>query len=110
MEMSHRSKEFIEIIEKTEKDLRQLLSIPDNFKVLFLQGGASLQFTSICKNLLRDNKKCNYLVTGHWSKKAFEDAQKLGEPVEVIKPLRSFTGCPDFSEWTVEKDATFFHF
>ena len=110
MEMSHRSKEFSDIVKKTEKDLRELLSIPENFKVFFFQGGASMQFTMICKNLMKDNKKANYLVTGNWSKNAFKDAKKLGEPNEVIRPLDAYTGVPDFSEWTVEEDAAYFHF
>lgn len=111
MEMSHRSKEFVSITEKAEKDLRQLLNIPDNYKVLFLQGGASLQFGAIPMNLLKDNKKCNYLVTGSWSKNAYSDAKKLAEPTQVLEPaLKQYTGVPEFSEWKIEKDATYFHF
>jgi len=111
MEMSHRSKEFEQIIQNAETDLRKLLSIPDNYKVLFLQGGASLQFGSICMNLLKDNKKCNYLVTGSWSAGAFKDGKKLGDAHEVIKPaLKEYTGVPEFSTWSVEQDAAFFHF
>lgn len=110
MEMSHRSKEFISIVEQTEADLRKLLDIPDNYKVLFFQGGASLQFTMIAKNLMGKNNKANYLVTGSWSQNAFKDAKKLGEITEVIKPQAKFTGCPDFSEWTVTDDAAYFHF
>jgi phosphoserine aminotransferase len=110
MEMSHRCKEYTKIAEETEKDLRNFMNIPDNYEVLFLQGGASLQFGAIPMNLMKDNKKANYLVTGGWSKNAFKDAQKLGEITEVIKPLKEYTGCPDFSEWNVDKDAEFFHF
>lgn len=110
MEMSHRSKEFKSIIEKAENDLRKLLNIPDNFKVLFLQGGASLQFAAICMNLLKDNKKTNYLVTGSWSKNAMKEGKKFGEVTEVIEPLKEYTGCPDFSEWKVDKDARYFHY
>jgi phosphoserine aminotransferase len=110
MEMSHRAKSFTSIIKKTEEDLRKLLSIPDNFKVLFLQGGATLQNGAIPMNLLRSNKKMNYLVTGTWSKNSFTDAKRLGDVTEVIEPLKAFTGCPEFSEWKVDKDAKFFHF
>lgn len=110
MEMSHRCKEFVEITETTEKDLRALLNIPDNYKVLFLQGGASAQFGAIPMNLCKDNKKTNYLVTGGWGKNAFKDAQRLTEVTEVIPPMKEFNGCPDFSEWTVDKDARYFHF
>lgn len=110
MEMSHRSKSFKEITAKAEADLRELMSIPDNYHVLFLQGGASQQFSSIPFNLLNENKKMNYLVTGGWGKNAFKDAKKYGEVTEVIKPLEAYTGCPDFSEWTVDPDARYFHF
>jgi phosphoserine aminotransferase len=110
MEMSHRSKEFVSIAKKAEEDLRKLLNIPDNYKVFFLQGGASLAFTAICKNLMGENTKANYLVTGSWGKNAFKDAKLIGDANEVIKPLDSYTGCPDFSEWDVKDDAAFFHF
>ncbi len=78
MEMSHRSKPFAEIIETAEADLRELLSIPDNYQVLFLQGGATQQFAAIPMNLMR-NKKADYIVSGSWSKKAFKEAQLYGE-------------------------------
>lgn len=111
MEMSHRSKEFTQIIEQAEKDLRALLSIPDNYKVLFLQGGATLLFAGIPMNLMRDNKKANYLVTGSWSQAALKDAQKYGEITQVLTPaLKEYTGCPDFSEWKVDPDAGYFHY
>jgi phosphoserine aminotransferase len=67
MEMSHRSKDFTKIANQAEKDFRELMSIPDNFKVFFMQGGASLQYTAIPLNLLRDKKKTNYLTSGFWS-------------------------------------------
>lgn len=111
MEMSHRSQNFVSIAKKTEEDLRKLLSIPDNYKVFFFQGGASLQSTSIAKNLLGDeNPKANYLVTGMWSNNSFNEAKKLGDITEVIKPQDAYTGCPEFSEWTVTEDAKYFHF
>ena len=110
MEMSHRSKWFEEIIKKTEEDLRKLMSIPDNFKVLFFQGGASLQFCGIPMNLLKDNKRANYLVTGSWGKHAIEEARKYGEITEVIEPMEDYTGCPDFSEWKIDPEAKYFHF
>ena len=71
MEMSHRSKVFDNIIKTAESDLRKLLNIPDNYKVLFLQGGASQQFAAVPMNLMK-NKKADYIVTGQWAKKAFE--------------------------------------
>ena len=78
MEMSHRSKPFAEIIETAEADLRELMAIPDNYQVLFLQGGATQQFAAIPMNLMR-NKKADYIVSGSWSKKAFKEAQLYGE-------------------------------
>ena len=72
MEMSHRSKAFDQIIQEAEKDLRDLMHIPDNYKVLFLQGGASLQFAMIPMNLMK-NKVADYIVTGQWAKKAWQD-------------------------------------
>jgi len=110
MEMSHRSKSFVGIIQKAEADLRKLMDIPDNFKVLFFQGGAALQFASIPMNFLKNNKKVNYLVTGSWSKSAIKHAKKYGEVTECIEPQKEFTGCPDFSEWKVDSEAKYFHF
>ena len=78
MEMSHRSKAFDQIIQEAEKDLRDLMHIPDNYKVLFLQGGASLQFAMIPMNLMK-NKVADYIVTGQWAKKAWQEAQKYGK-------------------------------
>ena len=78
MEMSHRSQTFQEIIDTAEADLRELMNIPDNYKVLFLQGGASLQFAMIPMNLMK-NQKADYIVTGQWAKKAAKEAEKYGE-------------------------------
>mgnify|MGYP000771828142 CR=1 FL=1 len=89
MEMSHRSPEFQKIIDDAEKDLRDLMNIPDNYKVLFLQGGASQQFAMIPMNLMK-NRVADYIVTGQWAKKAYQEAQKYGilhkekEPYEVL--------------------------
>lgn len=78
MEMSHRSKPFANIIETAEADLRELLQIPDNYQVLFLQGGATQQFAAIPMNLMQ-NKKADYIVSGSWSKKAWKEAKLYGE-------------------------------
>ena len=78
MEMSHRSKVFEEIIKTAESDLRELMHIPDNYKVLFLQGGASQQFAMIPMNLMK-NKVADYIVTGQWAKKAYQEAAKYGK-------------------------------
>lgn len=77
LEMSHRSKEFIEITEQAEKDLRSFLSIPKNFEVFFLLGGATGQMSAIPYNLLRDKTKVNYITTGAWSQAAFAEAKKV---------------------------------
>ena len=85
MEMSHRSAAFQEIIDTAEKDLRELMNIPDNYKVLFLQGGASQQFAMIPMNLMK-NKVADYIVTGQWAKKAYQEAQQTRSPLLKIKP------------------------
>ena len=82
MEMSHRSKVYDNIIKEAEKDLRDLLNIPDNYKVLFLQGGASQFFAEVPMNLMK-NKKAGYILTGQWAKKAFAEAKIYGEAVEL---------------------------
>lgn len=86
MEMSHRSKAFQEIIDTAEQDLRDLMHIPDNYKVLFLQGGASQQFSAIPMNMMK-NGVADYIVTGQWAKKAYQEAQKYGKAVKML-PLR----------------------
>src|SRR5699024_10529372 len=78
MEMSHRSKVYDKIIKDAEADLRELMNIPDNYKVLFLQGGASQQFAMIPMNLMK-NRVADYIVTGQWAKKAYQEAQKYGK-------------------------------
>ena len=82
MEMSHRSKVFQQIIDEAEADLRELMNIPDNYKVLFIQGGATLQFAAIPWNLMKNGKAC-YVETGAWSKKAIAEAKKYGE-VKIV--------------------------
>ena len=84
MEMSHRSKMFETIIQEAEADLRELLQIPDNYKVLFLQGGASQQFAMIPMNLMK-NRVADYIVTGQWAKKAWQEARKYGKANKIAK-------------------------
>ena len=79
MEMSHRSKEYIKIIEDAEADLRELMNIPDNYKVMFLQGGGTLQFAMVPLNLLRNSRKADYVITGTWAKKAYKEACTFGD-------------------------------
>ena len=95
MEMSHRSKTYDHIIKEAEKDLRELMNIPDNYKVLFLQGGASQQFAMIPMNLMK-NRKAAYIVTGQWAKKAYQEAKIYGEAIEVASSAdKTFSYIPD---------------
>ncbi len=104
MEMSHRSKAFDTIIKEAEADLRALLDIPDNYKVLFLQGGASLVFASVPMNLMR-NRKAGYILTGQWAKKAFAEAKIYGEAVELASSAdKNFSYIPDCSDLPVTED------
>ena len=104
MEMSHRSKVYDDIIKEAEKDLRDLLNIPDNYKVLFLQGGASQQFAAIPMNLMK-NKKAGYIVTGQWAKKAFAEAKLYGEAVELASSAdKTFSYIPDCSDLPITDD------
>lgn len=107
MEMSHRSQTFQEIIDTAEADLRELMNIPDNYKVLFLQGGASLQFAMIPMNLMK-NQKADYIVTGQWAKKAAKEAEKYGE-IRVIASSEdeTFSYIPDCSDLPVSEDADY---
>ncbi len=107
MEMSHRSKAYDTIIKEAEADLRELMSIPDNYKVLFLQGGASQQFAMIPMNLMK-RRKAAYIVTGQWAKKAYQEAQIYGEAVEVASSAdQTFSYIPDCSDLPIPEDADY---
>ena len=107
MEMSHRSKAFDDIIKEAEKDIRDLMGIPDNYKVLFLQGGASQQFSAVPMNLMK-NKKAAYIITGQWAKKAYQEAQKYGEAVAVASSAdKTFSYIPDCSDLDIPEDADY---
>ena len=107
MEMSHRSKAFETIINEAEADLRELMNIPDNYKVLFLQGGASQQFAMIPMNLMK-NRKAAYIVTGQWAKKAFQEAKIYGDAVEVASSAdKTFSYIPDCSDLPIPEDADY---
>ena len=119
MEMSHRSSDYIKVAEAAESSLRRLMQIPDNYKVLFLQGGATLQFSAIPLNLLTNetnNGKADYLTTGAWSGKAIKEAKRyadlgLGEVNEVATSKASgFTTVPEQSEWQLTEGAEYFHY
>ncbi len=107
MEMSHRSKAYDTIIKEAEADLRDLMNIPDNYKVLFLQGGASQQFAMIPMNLMK-NKKAAYIVTGMWAKKAFQEAKNYGDAIEVASSAdQTFSYIPDCSDLDIPEDADY---
>lgn len=107
MEMSHRSKEYGEIIQTAEADFRELLGLPDNYKVLFLQGGASTQFAMIPMNFMK-NKKAAYIVTGQWAKKAYKEAQLYGEAIAVVSSEdKTFSYIPDCSDLDIPEDADY---
>ncbi len=107
MEMSHRSKAYDTIIKEAEADLRELMNIPDNYKVLFLQGGASQQFAMIPMNLMK-NKKAAYIVTGQWAKKAWKEAQIYGDAVAVASSEdKTFSYIPDCSDLDIPEDADY---
>ena len=107
MEMSHRSKVYDDIIKEAEKDIRDLMNIPDNYKVLFLQGGASQQFAMIPMNLMK-NKKAAYIITGQWAKKAHKEAQIYGDAVAVASSEdKTFSYIPDCSDLDIPEDADY---
>ena len=107
MEMSHRSKWFDDIIKEAEKDLRELMNIPDNYKVLFVQGGASLQFAAIPMNLMK-NKVADYIVTGQWAKKAFAEAKLYGTANKIATSEdKTFSYIPDCSDLPISEDADY---
>lgn len=107
MEMSHRSKAYEGIITAAEKDLRELMQIPDNYKVLFLQGGASLQFAMIPMNLMK-KRKAAYIITGQWAKKAYQEAALYGEAVAVASSAdKTFSYIPDCSDLPIPEDADY---
>ena len=112
MEMSHRGKAFMSIAEQAEQDLRELMNIPDNYRVLFLQGGASAQFSYIPMNLLgADGGKVDYINTGAWSKKAIAAAKKLADVnVAASGEDGGFTAVPEQDSWNLRSDARYLHY
>ena len=112
MEVSHRSPEFTEVAERAEQDLRDLLSIPDNFKVLFLHGGATAQFSAIPWNLFGgDSKVADYIHTGQWADKAIKEAQRYGK-VNIVASSedRNFSYAPAADSWQQSENAAYFHY
>ena len=107
MEMSHRSKVYDNIIKEAEQDLRDLMNIPDNYKVLFLQGGASQQFAAIPMNLMK-NGVADYIITGQWAKKAYQEAKKYGKANAIASSEdKTFSYIPDVSDLPISEDADY---
>ena len=111
MEMSHRSKEFISIAEQAEADLREIMAIPDNYEVLFLQGGASSQFAMVPMNLLAKRNTADYINTGAWSKKAIAEAKRFcNVNIAATSESSNFMTIPLSSEWSLNPDAAYVHY
>ncbi|MCK5032796.1 MAG: 3-phosphoserine/phosphohydroxythreonine transaminase, partial [Calditrichia bacterium] len=109
MEMSHRSKTFDSIIKDAESGLKRVMSLPDNYKVIFMQGGATMQFAALTLNLLKKGESADYINTGSWSKKAIQEAQKLGKQVNVISSSEdsNFNYIP--KEFSISQNAAYLH-
>ena len=111
MEMSHRGKDFLSIAQKAEADLRELLGVPSNYKVLFLQGGASQQFAMVPLNLMGEKGKADYVHTGEWSKKAIGEGKRQGQVNVVADAAASkYTTIPPRAEWKLDPDAAYVHY
>ena len=106
MEMSHRTKTFDKVIQDAEKDLREVMNIPDNYKVIFVQGGATTQFAAVAMNLMSANRKAAYIETGNFSKKAFQEAKIFSDKVRVVASSKdkNYTYIPDCSDLPIEED------
>lgn len=110
MEMSHRSKEYQAIIDAAEADLRDIMNIPDNYAVLFLQGGASTQFAMVPMNLMNKNKKADYIVTGQWAKKAYKEAARYGNArVIASSEDKTFSYIPTVTKDMIDPEADYVH-
>ncbi|WP_404405271.1 3-phosphoserine/phosphohydroxythreonine transaminase [Jeotgalibacillus malaysiensis] len=110
MEMSHRSKAFEDILESTKHLLKKVMNIPENYKILFLQGGASLQFSMIPLNLLQKDHEAAYIITGSWSQKALKEAKKVGQTTVIATSEETqFRNIPDFSQITHKENLSYVH-
>jgi len=113
MEMSHRSKAFAAIGDKAREDLRTILNVPNDFSIFLFQGGASLQFSAICFNLLQDGERqsANYVTTGTWSESAIKEAKKYCNANEVTNNASTgYRTVADPSEWNIDPNAKYFHY
>ena len=111
MEMSHRGKAYVSIAEKAEADLREVMNIPSNYKVLFMQGGASSQFAAVPINLMGTNTKADYILTGQWGKKAIQEARRFGDiNVAASSEDSNYMTVPAQSTWSLRDDAAYLHY
>ena len=111
MEMSHRGKAYVSIAEKAEADLREIMNIPSNYKVLFMQGGASSQFAAVPINLMGTNTKADYILTGQWGKKAIQEARRFGDiNVAASSEDSNYMTVPAQSTWSLRDDAAYLHY
>lgn len=110
MEMSHRSKEFLKILEETKQLLAEIMKIPKNYEILFLQGGASLQFSMVPLNLMLENKSAGYILTGNWAKKAYIEAQKFGKAKVIASSEdKDFCYIPNVKKEDIDKNLDYVH-
>ena len=111
MEMSHRSAEFKAILAEAEADLRDIMNIPDNYKVLFIQGGGTLQFAMVPLNLAVNTRKIDFILTGNWAKKAYKEAVKMGYDTKVVASSEedTFTYIPEVKKEDFRPDADYVH-
>ena len=110
MEMSHRSKEYQAIIDEAEANLREIMNIPENYTVLFLQGGASTQFAMVPMNLMNKNKKADYIITGQWAKKAYKEASRYGSARAIASSEdKTFSYIPEVTPDMIDSDADYVH-
>jgi len=111
MEMSHREPDFMSIAKQLHQDLRELMAIPDNYQVLFLQGGATAQFSFVPANILGDKQKACYVNTGAWSEKAIENAKHYCDVVISASAAdNDYTAIPDYSTWNIDEQAAYLHY
>jgi phosphoserine aminotransferase len=111
MEMSHRSKDFMQIASEAEKNLRDIFGVPDDYKVIMAQGGATLQFASIPLNMLGAKGKADYLITGQWGEKAWQECKKYGTGQAACNTKSTkFTSIPDKSAWSLDPEAAYVHY
>lgn len=111
MEMSHRGKEFMSVHARAEQDVRDLLGVPDAYHVLFLQGGATMQFAAVCMNLLRGKTRADYILTGSWGQKAISEAKKYCDVNVAAAPKgETFTSIPAVKTWSLDPEAAYVHY